>query len=60
MEVAADGPWELVRSGVDASSTSFKREERKLGSLVISLFGRALELAAREDSPFCWAIAASS
>lgn len=53
IEVGADGPWELVRSVVDASSTSFKSEERKLGSPGVSPFIRALELAAREDSPFC-------
>lgn len=53
-EVGADGPRELVRSVFEASSTSFKRDERKLGSPVESpLFCRVLELAAREDSPIC-------
>lgn len=61
VDVGADGPCELVRSALDASSTSFRRDERKLGSPVVStLLSRALELAAREDSPFCWAMAASS
>lgn len=53
-EVGADGPCELVRSVLDASSTSFRSDERKLGSPVVSpLLSRALELAAREDSPCC-------
>lgn len=61
IEVGADGPCELVRSVLDASSTSFRRDERKLGSPAESpLLSRALEQAAREDSPFCCAIAASS
>lgn len=53
IEVGADGPCECVRSVVDASSTSFKREDKKLGSPVLSPLTRALELAALEDSPVC-------
>lgn len=61
MDVGADGPWEAASSVFDESSTSFKREDKKLGSPTLSPFARrALELAALEDSPFCWAMAASS
>lgn len=89
--MGAESKSGVVRSVVDASSTSFKREDKKLGSPETSPLGRgfafvlkftpalafgltletlelvpplplplALALAAREDSPFCWAIAASS
>lgn len=46
-----EGPY-VVWLG--ASSTSFNNEERKLGPMESSPFGRALELAApaRDDSPF--------
>ena len=55
IEVGADGPCEVARSVVDESSTSFKREDKKLGSpILLSPFAsRALELAALEDSPCC-------
>jgi hypothetical protein len=59
--VGADGPCEVARSVFEESSTSFKREDKKLGSPTLSPFvSRALELAALEDSPFCCAMAASS
>jgi hypothetical protein len=47
---------------VDASSTSFRSDERKLGSLDLSVLIRAetWALAVREDSPFCKAKAAKS
>lgn len=61
IDVGADGPCDVARSVVEESSTSFSREDKKLGSPILSpLVRRALELAALEDSPLCWAMAASS
>lgn len=40
-ETGAEGPYEFTLGGVDASSTSFKRDCRKLGSLEASALIRA-------------------
>jgi hypothetical protein len=59
IDVGADSTSGVVRSVVDASSTSFKRDDRKLGSPVVSAFALELAptpaaaLAALDDSPFC-------
>lgn len=57
-----DGPYALVPIGVENSSTSFKSDWRKLGSLEVSVLIRAEACAPAflDDSPFCEARAASS
>lgn len=51
VDVGAEGPREFDWPGVDASSTSFNKDDRKLGSLRPSPMGRGPGFAAREGAP---------